>query len=574
MSQSEKVWKTIEVEESAAQNLANSLSLPMPVARILTARGISDQEEAQEFLSPLLSNLSDPFELPGMTTAVDRIWEGITKQESILVFGDYDADGVTGTVLLISVLRKLGANPEWFIPNRKNDGYGFSKTAQKHCIDEFSPNLIITVDCGTNSHDAVSAAAKNGVDVVVTDHHETDDEKIPPAISVVNPKLGDNDAVKMLAGVGVVFKLCHALIKQGIENNQSEVKDLDLRQYLDIVALGTVADVVPLTGENRTLVRHGLKQINKSPCCGLTALIRSASIRTTLDCYHLGFLLGPRINAVGRMGSSEKAVELLLIDDPAQAKRLSGQLDSANRERRRVEETIVQAAVSELGGDKLEDDVYGIVVGREDWHIGTIGIVAARLCGRYKRPAVVIGFDENGFGRGSCRSVDSIDIADVLNECSDLLLSCGGHKMAAGLSIEKENLNKFRNKFNKICKERMHFDDMVPTQNVDSWISLSEADERLLKAIESLKPLGQGNPTPIWGARALTLVGQPQIVGKNHLKMVVASGATQLDAIAFWMAGREIENEPLDMLFHVQENNYMGQKTIQLNIKDFRPAKV
>jgi len=571
MSESEKVWKTVDTEESSARKLAADLSIPMPVARVLTARGLTESEEVRRFLDPRLSDLSDPFDLPDMREAVERVWRAVARQEAILVYGDYDADGVTGTVLLLSVLRKLGARVEWFVPSRLNEGYGLSEKALPHCLAEHSPDLIITVDCGTNSHLAVAAAGEAGVDVVITDHHEKG-EKPAGAVAVVNPKLGENVATKMLAGVGVVFKLCHALIKDGIDRKVPEVADVDLRNYLDLVAIGTVADVVPLVGENRTLVRHGLQRINKAPSCGLAALIRAAGVRTAIDCYHLGFLIGPRINAAGRMGNSRPALELLLTDDRGLAKRLAGQLDSANRERKRVEEGILQDATDDLGGDVAGDEISGIVVGREGWHVGAIGIVAARLCGRYRRPAVVVTFDENGLGRGSCRSVNSVNVAEVLAECSDLLETSGGHKMAAGLSVRKANLDAFRVRFNELCAERIHSDDMIAVQSVDSWITLSEADASLLDAVEALKPLGLGNPTPTWGARGLTLVGRPRVVGKNHLKMIVAGGGTQLDAIAFGMAGREIDNGALDMLFHVQENSYMGHKSIQLNVKDFRSA--
>lgn len=577
---SQKHWKTVEVDEALADNLARELDVPRPIAVVLVGRGLGEPEKAEQFLNPRLSDLSDPFILPGMTDAVKHIWDAILDRRKIAIYGDYDADGITGTALLVSVLQTFGGCVDTFLPSRLLDGYGLTVGALSRCIEIHKPDLIITVDCGTGSIEAVEAAGRAGVDVIVTDHHEISGA-CAPALAVVNPKLGDNENTMALAGVGTVFKLCHALIKYGLEKQRQEVADIDLRNWLDLVAIGTVADIVPLLCENRILVRHGLALINGSDQkdiqagsrrAGLKALIQVARIQTRIDCYHLGFIIGPRLNAAGRLGSAETALELLLTSDPDRARHLAGELDAANSERKRIEEAIVTEAVREIDDYFDEDRNFGLVAGRKGWHVGTIGIVAAKLCSRYRRPAAVIAFDEHGHGRGSCRSIESVNIVDVLRECADLLVSSGGHEMAAGLAMESGKLDAFRSRFNELCAAKLDGRDLRQVRNVDSWITLGEADERLFTAIQKLKPLGMGNPTPTWGVSNVRLVGRPRKVGKDHLKMIVASGGSQLDAIAFGMAEREVPEGPMDILFYLQENTYMGRQSLQLNVKDFRPA--
>ena len=572
-SENPREWITVETDEEAAVALAGKLSVPLPVARLLVSRGFTNVDQAGDFINPRLSNLEDPFALGGVKDASVRIWKAINAKDRITIFGDYDADGVTSTALLIMVLQELGANVESYIPNRHDEGYGLSVDALNSAIEKTDPSLIITVDCGTTSSDAVTASVKRGVDVIITDHHECSGEPPVDAVAIINPKLNGSDDTKVLAGVGVAFKLCHGLVKLGNEIENADVENIDLRIYLDLVALGTVADVVPLTGENRILVRHGLAKINTQPSCGLQALIRATGVRTKIDCYHLGFLIGPRINAAGRLASADLALRLLLSDNPGKAKRLAGQLDSANRERKMIEDRIIENAVVEVEATFDNDKSFGITAAGDGWHIGTIGIVAARLCGRYKRPAVVISFNDEGMGRGSCRSIGSINIIEALKECSKLLEKCGGHKMAAGLSIKRENIEKFKKCFNDACQKQVNPEDLVEKYYVDSWITLGDADETMLAAVDLLRPLGIGNQTPLWGAKNLSVVGRPRVVGKNHLKLTLANGGSQIDAIGFGLGDYDIGNGNLDLLFQVQENNYMGHKSIQLNIKDMRASE-
>ena len=566
-------WVTVDADEKRVSELAGELSLPLPVARILVSRGFGSAAAARDFMDPRLDKLEDPYKLDGIKTAVERIWQAIDSGEKITVFGDYDADGVTGTAMMVLVLQKLGASVESYLPSRKDEGYGLSVEGVSSAIEQTEPKLIITVDCGTNSGPAAAHAGKQGVDVIITDHHECIGDLPAKALAVVNPKIKGSDATRSLAGIGVAYKLCMGLLKLGKKNRKKVVAEVDLSEHLDLVALGTVADVVPLTGDNRILVRHGLAKVNHTTRCGMLALIRAAGVRTKIDCYHLGFLIGPRINAAGRLASADLAIRLLLCENPGKAKRLAGQLDSANRERKMIEDRIIEQVAEDI--DKTFDPkkTSSIVIADKGWHIGAIGIVAARLCGRYKRPAIVISFDADGMGRGSCRSTAAVNIMQALDDCSELLEQYGGDRLSAGISITKKNLKKFIKSFHAACCSQIDPADIVDTISIDSWITLDQANKQLLEAMEALRPLGTGNQTPLFGARNLSVIGKPRIVGKNHLKLTLGDGERDIDAIAFGMGDYELGKGKLDSVFQVQENNYMGEKTIQLNIRDFRPAK-
>lgn len=568
-----RAWKETASDRDRAGVLSKETGLPIPVLNVLISRGIDQPDVIERFLNPRLSDLSDPFLLPDMQKAADRVWQAIDGGQQIVVHGDFDADGVTSTALVVKVLAKLGGKVASFLPNRIDEGYGMSQKGLERCFSLNTPDLLITVDCGTSAQAALAYAKSKNVDVVVTDHHEAAGPT-SPAVAVVNPKLGGDDRTLVLAGVGVAFKLCHAVVKDGLSKGRKAVAGVDLRDYLDLVAAGTVADVVPLTGENRILVRHGLVRMQESKCAGLKALIEVGGIKTAIESYHLGFVIGPRLNAAGRMGSAEPALELLLTNDPRRATEIAASLDVLNKERKRTEESVSNGARAEIDGYFDEDRTFGIVSGGRGWHVGIIGIVAAGICGRYSRPAVVVGFDENGMGRGSCRSVESLDIVEVLRGCSDLLISFGGHKMAAGLSIDAGRFEEFKTRFNALCRDRLEKTDLGAVLHVDAWLDLREADMKLFDVIRQMKPFGLGNSAPVWGARNASVVGKPRIVGGSHLKMLIASGATQIDSIAFDMGDREIPEMAVDILFALQENTYLGRTSLQLNIKDIRASEI
>lgn len=567
-----KVWKTAPCDENTALRVGKELSLHPALARVLVARGLTEKADIERFLNPRLSDISDPFLLPGMEKAVKRIAQAVDGGEPVVVFGDYDADGVSSTALMVQVLTRLGAAVTPFLPHRIEDGYGLGTDTLKRCLQQHKPKLVVTVDCGTGSVEAVEAARAEGVDVVVTDHHEPSGD-VARAVAVVNPKLGSVEGAKVLAGVGVAFKLCHALVKQARARGGSKAGSIDLRDYLDLVGIGTIADVVPLIAENRILARHGLGVLNRTKSTGLKALIEVAGIAGPLDTYHVGFLLGPRLNAAGRLGDAQAALELLLTADVARARSLASQLDASNRERQSVEAKIVDEAMEEIDKTFKPSEDFALVVARRDWHPGVIGIVASRLVARYRRPAVVIALDESGMGRGSGRSIEGFNMIERLGQCTDLLLDFGGHTMAAGLDIKGEAVDAFRERLNRVAAEALAGADLRPVQPVDAWLGLDDVDKRFLEDLGRLRPFGLGNPTPVWAVRGVRVVGEPRIVGNGHLKMNVAAGADQREAIGFGLGEREIPEGELDLAFHLQMNRYMGRETLQLSIQDFRPSR-
>jgi len=564
-----KIWKTRECDHEAVLKLSKELGVPRIIAAILAGRGYGEEAAARNFLDARLSQLSDPFLLPDMDRAVDRIWAALDQGETIVIHGDYDADGVSSTALMVRVLSALGGRVIPFIPNRVDDGYGLSADTLKYCIETHHPGLLITVDCGTSSADAVRAATEAGVDVVITDHHEAGEE-IAPAMAVVNPKVGDHDSLRILAGVGVAFKLCHALLRKGRDENRDIAQDMDLRAHMDLVSIGTIADMVPLTGENRVLARYGLGVLDRTESAGLKALKEISGVRGTADTYHVGFLLGPRLNAAGRMGGAEKALELLLTDDAERGRNLAQELDGANRERQELEARIVEAAEKEIDDYFDPKKNFGLVLAREGWHPGVIGIVASRLVSRYRRPAVVIAMDEEGRGKGSCRSIEGFNLVEHLAECADLLEGFGGHAMAAGLEVSMANVDAFRDQFNRVAKAALESMDLRPVQSIDAWIELDEIDEELMSYMDRMKPFGFGNPTPVLAASRVRVMGEPRILKEKHLKMKVSSGNRMFEAIGFGLGGREVPQGPLKMAFQVTRNEYRGRTSLQLQIKDFQ----
>ena len=568
-----KVWKTVESNQTQADQIAQEMDIPLPAAVVFSGLGFARLDEISRFLNPRLMDMSDPFLLPDMELVVQRIWQALASYESIAVFGDYDVDGITSTGLLTTILRKLGAsNVTPCLPNRVTEGYGLTVDAVARCIETCHPKLLVTVDCGTNSANAARFALRQGTDVIVTDHHEASSE-LPDVHAHVNPKLGTDEGLKTLAGVGVVFKLCHALIKYGRDNGYDYANDIDLRDYLEWVALGTVTDIVPLLGENRIMVRHGLARLTQTSLPGWTALLDVAGIRGPINTYHVGFCLGPRLNAAGRLSNPDSALELLLTDDARQANEIAAALDAANRERQQIESKICSEARAEI--DSFFDDSthFGLVTGRQGWHPGVIGIVASRLAATYQRPVVVVAFDEAGKGRGSCRSIEGYNLLNALEQCSDDLITFGGHKMAAGLEINYEQFGGFRTRFNEVAASELKDHDFRPVQRVHAWLDLNQADESLLNALERLRPFGQGNPRPVLAVREARVVNSPQKVGANHLRLTLESRGTRRSAIAFGMADRGIPEGPVDVAFYLQRNSYMGNDSLQLNIQDIRASE-
>ena len=567
------LWKTLDVDVALAGRMAGELALPEPVARVLQGLGLTGVEQVGRFMNPRLADLGDPLLVAGMGPAVERIWRAIERRESVAVFGDYDVDGITSTCLLIKLLSRFGLQVAPWMPNRLSEGFGFSVIALQRCLREFRPSLVITADCGTNAADAVKAAAGEGIDVVVTDHHEPVGA-LAGACAVVNPKLGSDDDLKRLAGVGVAFKLCHALIKHGRTLDDAQAQGVDLREYLDLVALGTVADIVPLRGENRIFVRHGLNGFVNTPSVGLRALIDAANIREAVDTYHLGFYLGPRLNAAGRLGGADVALELLLTDHAPRATKLAMELNATNRERQELEHRILAEALLEIEAQFDSANLFGIAVGKEGWHKGVVGNVASRLASRRNRPSVVIAFEPDGAGRGSCRSIPRFNILKSLEQCADLLVEFGGHAMAAGIDIKRERFPEFQKRFNALVRSELENSDLRPVLSISAWVELGDIDECLMKGVEALRPFGLQNPTPVWAVRNVLLPAAPRRVGqsKNHLAFTVESGrGARLRAIGFGMGDRAIPDGPLDIAFQLRRDS-RNTGDFELLLQDIRAS--
>ena len=560
-----KSWRTAPNALEGAKGLSEESKWPLAAAAILYRRGLTTAEQVDRFVNPRLSDLSDPGDLPDMQPAVDRIAHALRSRERITVFGDYDVDGITSAALLSRTLRAMGGQVSTFIPHRENDGYGLHVATVKHCLDTFEPGLLLTVDCGTGSAEAVRYAASRNVDVVITDHHDLSGE-LAPAVAVINPKRNPSDLPwSGLCGVGVAFKLCDALVKAGR-------LDIDLREDLDLVALGTIADVVPLTGENRILVRHGLARLQATTNPGLQALLRICGVKGEIGSYHVGFMLAPRLNVAGRLGTAERALELMLTEDPAHAEAIASELNLANLERRKIENEACLLAEKQVSATFDPQRDFGLVVYSPDWHPGIIGIVASRLVARYHRPVVVVTTQKDGRTRGSSRSIEGFNLVEALDSCSDTLLRHGGHAMAAGIEIDRLKIDAFREKFSEAAATKLRGLDLQPVQLVEEWVTLAEVDDPLLKAVESMHPFGIGNPSPVFASTRLTVLGRPRVVGERHLAMTLLDGRESRDVIGFRMADRTLPDGPLDAAFTIQRRECRGRQPIQLVLQDFRPS--
>ena len=571
---SEKRWVTAEADPRLAEDIARTHGFSRAMARALVTRGLVDHAEIEKFLQPRLADLTDPFSLPGMQTAVDLILSHIEQGSAILVYGDYDVDGVTATALMIQVLSGLGAVAVPFLPHRIEDGYGLGVETLHRCIENYHPNLIITVDCGTSSVEAVREAARLGIDVIVTDHHEPAAEGVAEACAIVNPKLGGGpEDIRMLAGVGVAFKVCHGLVKAARQRRMEAAEKLDLKTFMELVAVGTVADIVPLLKENRILVYYGLTLLNRTQSVGLRTLIEAAGISGYVDTYHIGFIIGPRINAAGRLGNAEAALELVLTEQEPRARILAQQLDDASRKRQEIEDKIVQEACSDLDGRFDAGRDFGLVVAHPHWHAGVIGIVASRIASRYNRPVVVIGMDDDGVGRGSCRSVPGFDLLKHLQQCSPMLRRYGGHAMAAGLEVDHSRIEEFAARFNEVCAATLSRVDQRRQLLVDAWITPGDIGDPLYHDQNRLRPFGHSNPLPVWAIRNVTPLFPPRVIGGKHLKILFSMGGRQREAIGFGMGDREVPDGPLDIAFNLILNRYNGQEYLQLHLQDLRPTQ-
>ncbi|MEN8687097.1 MAG: single-stranded-DNA-specific exonuclease RecJ [Desulfuromonadales bacterium] len=556
------------VDYSAANDYAQQLGVPNLVARLLIGRQFSI-DSARRFLAVRLADLPDPFLLPDMDLAVKRLHAAIEHGEKIAVHGDYDVDGIAGTVLLTTVLEALGAAVEYHIPLRLRDGYGLSGEAIKAAADR-GIAVIVSVDCGVSSHQEAEIARQHGVDLIVTDHHQPP-STLPQAVAVINPQRKDSGfPFQPLAGVGVAFFLLIALRKALRESGWFKQRpEPDLRDYLDLVALGTIADLVPLRGVNRIMARHGLRLIENRPRIGLRALKQVASVKNVSSGV-VAFQLAPRLNAAGRIEDAALGVELLLEEDMVQALHTARYLDQCNRRRQELEQQTLKEAEAAIAG-LSEQYTHTIVLGGEGWHPGVIGIVASRLVERYHRPTVLVALDGEG-GKGSARSIRGYHLYRALQACADHLTAFGGHEMAAGLGLDRKSLPGFATHLEAHARAELGADDLLPRINHDGTVLLEEINLDTLHQMTDMAPFGMDNPEPLMVVESARAMRVQEVKG-GHLRFTVCQGAFSHPAIAFGMLGRrqELQGE-IDLLVAPQINYYQGRETVQLRVKDVRPA--
>jgi single-stranded-DNA-specific exonuclease len=541
------------------------------IARLLFRKGFRSTDEVQTFLRPRLSSLSDPFLLPQMRAAVARILGALDSHERIALFGDYDVDGVTSLALLAEMLRGYPAvaGPELFLPLRMEEGYGLSRESVERCLEQHRPQLLIAIDCGTASAGEIAELKNRGVDVIVLDHHEPKSQ-LPDCVAIVNPKADSASPFQYLCSVGIVFKLCHALLKT------RPLPEFDLKSKLDLVALGTVADIVPLVEENRMLVQRGAIEIAHTSRVGLRKLMQVAGVRPPILPDDIGYRLGPRLNAAGRLSTAEKSLRLLLTNDEDEAAGLAIELDQQNRARQEVEKEILAAAIVtiEKQFDAARD--AGIVAGARGWHPGVLGIVASRIARKYHRPTIVIGFDENGVGKGSGRSIEGLNLVDALARCASRdcgIEKFGGHEMAAGLALREENFAKFAEAFCSTARELLSEEALQRSLRLDHELPFTNIDVEFLHWHELLQPFGNGNPQPIFLARAVEPVGAPRVSNEKHLVFRLRQGDRHRRAVYFDGAANEFPPPPWDVAFRIGVDEYGGETLVGMRIEGLRAAE-
>ena len=566
-------WDLLGGDEAATTALAESLGIAPIVARLLCQRGFSDPEIAGRFLNPSLEHLHDPMLLADMGRAVERILAAIARKERIAIHGDYDVDGSTSTVILRRALEMLGADVVHFIPERLKDGYGLQPAAIERLHAE-GVQLIISVDCGIRGADAARRAQEIGVDLIITDHHEPDAE-LPQALAVINPKRHDcSYPDKYLAGVGVALKLVQALCRR-------TDRETWLPGFIKVAAIGTLADVVPLVGENRVIAKLGLDLLTKGPHkVGLRALLDVSGLSgKTVDSYHIGFMVAPRVNAAGRMSTPDIATRLLLAADETmaeEARQLALQLDGENVRRQEEEAEILAAAKKIVQTDPDVGARSVLVVGGEGWHRGVIGIVASKLVDAFHRPAIVLSVDGDA-AHGSCRSIPRFDMLAALERCAPLFLRFGGHKQAAGLAMEAGRIKELRLAINAVADETLGPEDLMPRLRIDGDLTFRGITGGVAAGVAALAPFGAGNPRPVFAARGVEIIDGPRKLKERHLKMALKQGGRIFRAIAWRAAERHDflaeHKTALDVAFSLDQNQYNGETYVELTLADVRSSE-
>lgn len=553
-------------DPEAVAALCRNLSLSEQVATLLLIRRYTDDESAKKFLRPRLEQLRDASHIKGAETAVARLSRAVTEGETVLVHGDYDVDGICSTTILIRTLRQFGANAVYFIPNRFTDGYDLGPAGVAAAL-KAQASVVVTCDCGTTAVEPVAELCAAGIDVIITDHH-LPGSVLPACLAILNPNQdqGDNPD-KDLAAVGVAFKLALALAKKLGKN------DAFIWRMLDLVALATIADVAPLTGENRILVRYGLRMLTQTENIGLRAMIRAAGLDTKqITAGRVGYILAPRLNAAGRMKSAMIGVELLLCEDVHRANELARELEQLNEERQAADQRVLAEAREMVAALDLPS-TFGIVLAKKGWHPGVIGIVASRLVEEFGRPTILIALDGNT-GKGSGRSISKLHLRDALEECSDLLLRFGGHRMAAGVTIDRALVDDFTKRFNEVAASHLTVDDLIPDVHIDLEVAIERANDDLERMLRHFEPFGVGNPTPVLVARGVKLAANAKIVGRDGLKLRLFTGSGELEAIGWGMADRAAQftaEAVVDIAFRLERDEFRGASRLQARIADITP---
>jgi single-stranded-DNA-specific exonuclease len=549
-------------DPAVAAELARRLNLPAALAALLVQRGFGEPEAAKTFLRPSLDSLADPYSLAGMEEAVETITRAVRSGAKILVHGDYDVDGQCASAVLTRALRAAGAKAEAFVPHRMRDGYDLGPAGVARAR-EIGAGLLVTCDCGITAVAAVAEARAAGIEVVVTDHHLLGPTP-PPASAIVDPQRPDDrSGLTMLCGTGVVFKLVQALVKPlGLAPTMPF-------HFLDYAALATVADVVPLVGENRVIVRHGLRLLNRSRWPGIRALVATGGLsQSEVRASHLGFVLGPRLNAAGRIADANDGLKLLLSDSWEEALALAQGLEQLNTERQDLDQRMLNEAIEEIERSIDLDGAAGLVLASDQWHPGVVGIVASRVVERFGRPTFLVGLDGE-IGKGSGRSISRFDLHAALGECADLLERYGGHKMAAGLTVRRDRLDEFRARFAAVCRARLDPTDLGPEQRVDLEIGLGDATDDLERLCRHLEPCGMGNPGPVFLTRAAQLINWSYVGQRSeHLRGFLKDARGGLAAIGFQFADRVewLGADPVDAAYRLERHEYKGQGYLQAKL--------
>ncbi len=570
-------WTHTPLPATEVEALSKHAGVSRVLAELLLRAGVREAGAAAEFLQPALAALQDPFLLRNLDAAATRLRAAIANRDDIVILGDYDVDGVSSTALLVMLLRRFGLNPRFVVPRRSEDGYGLSRSAIDRALEAGKPKLFIALDCGTNSHDEAAYLRAQGIDVMVIDHHRSKERSVDEGI-LINPHVAADEsngdaAWRHLCTVGLVFKLCHGLLKQLRTDNHPVAFRIKLKDHLDLVALGTVADLVPLTGENRILARHGLRILETTQRPGLRALMEVAAVKPEqgITPTDISFRLGPRINASGRLADAALSVELLVSDDEKFCAETARQLDTFNRERQDIERGITEHA------EKLIETQFsalpGIVLFHEDWHPGVVGIVAGRVTRKYNRPCVVLG-NEGDMAKGSGRSIDGLNLVEVLGTCCTNLSSWGGHPMAVGIALPKIHVDDFRTRFAEAVRAHAGGDIAEARLDLAVWLTPEQINERLMDEIEALHPFGQGNPEPVFGVRGIVLNSRPEIFKEIHFRFQVEDGrGRRLHGVAWKLAHRVPPlGVPVDLAVELKWNHFNRRKLLQLGLIDWRPS--